>query len=124
MSENRIGKKKIIADAVLVLALLLVALSVFLIMNLTREAGAYAVVSIDGNEVARYSLADNGEYSLNGGTNILVIENGEAYMKEASCKNQKCVNMGKKSKVGQFIACTPNGVVVVIEGSRDEMLEV
>ena len=126
MSEKMIGKKKIIADAILVAALLLVSLSVFLIMSLVRDDGAVAVVTLNGEEIGRYSLSEDGVYELNGGTNILTVKDGEAYVSHADCKNQKCVNMGKKSKVGQFIACTPNGVVIVIEGESgdDEMLEV
>lgn len=124
MIRKIFGDKIKIADIILIVSLLLVSLSVFLIFTLSSEGGAYAVVSVGGEEVARYSLSEDGEYALNGGTNILVIEDGYAYIREANCKNQQCVNMGRKNKVGQFIACEPNGIVVVIEGAADEEFEV
>ncbi len=121
---DKVGKKKLIADIILISVLLLIALSVFLIMELTRREGAYAVVTLDGREVARYSLDEDGEYYLNGGTNTLVIENGRAYMKHANCKNGLCVNEGKISRTGERIVCLPNRVMVEIVGTDDEMLEV
>ncbi len=118
---DKVGKKKLVADIILISALLIIALSVFLIMELTRDDGAYAVVTVDGEEVARYSLADDGEYSINGGTNILEIKNGEAFMKHADCISESCKKQGKISRTGEFIACSPNRVMIEIVGADDEI---
>ena len=116
------GKKRIIADAILVCSLLAVSLSVFLniIFNglyLTRRDGAYARVTVDGDEVARYSLSDDGEYPLNGGTNLLVISGGQAHVEYASCPDGLCINQGEISMSGERIVCLPNRVMVEIVGS-------
>ena len=123
MIRRIFGDKIKIADIILIVSLLLVSLSVFLIFTLSSDDGAYAVVSVGGEEVARYSLAEDGEYSLNGGTNILVIEDGEAYMKEADCPKQLCVKQGRVSKVGESIVCLENRVSVTVVGDG-EILEV
>ena len=120
MLKKILGNKKLLADSILVASLLLVALSVFLIITLTRKDGAFAVVSVDGDKVAEYSLAIDGEYLLNGGTNILVIENGRAYMKDADCPDRLCVHQGKKSHSGERIVCLPNRVMVEIVGDGKE----
>lgn len=111
--------KKLYRDIALVLFLLILALSVFIIWRVTRENGEWAVVYVDGEEVYRYSLSLDGEYELNGGTNVLVIESGKAYMKFADCPDKKCVNMGKKSLSGESIVCLPNRVEVRILGGEE-----
>ena len=123
MSGKKFGNKKMVADLILVVTLLVVTLFVFLIIELSRSDGAYAVVSVDGEEFGRYSLDVDGEYDI-GGTNTLVIKDGEAYMTYASCPDELCVKTGKKSKSGQTIVCLPNRVMVEIIGADSEMLEI
>ena len=69
-------KKNYKRDLLLVGILLLAALLLFALTRGTRESGAEAVVTVDGTEVGRYPLSKAGTFPLNGGTNILVIENG------------------------------------------------
>ena len=128
MIKKILGNKKLCADVILVLSLLFVSLSVFLIITLTREEGSRVVVSVNGEDVCEYSLARDGEYSLNGGTNILVIEDGEAYLSYSDCPDKTCVNgnsiFGKKiSYVGQRIVCLPNLVEVRVEGDGEEIVD-
>ena len=111
---NRETKRKIILDVILVVTLLAVSLSALFIFRATREEGAVAVVSIGREEVARYPLSKDGEFSLNGGTNILVIKDGEAYIKWADCPKQVCVMSGKIAFVGESIACNHYQITVVI----------
>ena len=98
--------------------LLLAALLLFALTRGTRESGAEAVVTVDGTEVGRYPLSKAGTFPLNGGTNILVIENGEAWVTEANCPDKICMGMGKISRNGEFIACLPNRLLIVVEGGE------
>jgi hypothetical protein len=123
MLEKIFGNKKLLADVILVLSLLALGLSVFLIITLTREEGSFVAVSVNGEEVCEYSLSRDGEYSLNGGTNILVIENGRAYMRDADCPDRLCVHQGKKSHSGERIVCLPNRVMVEIVGDGEELVD-
>ncbi|MER2183468.1 MAG: NusG domain II-containing protein, partial [Clostridia bacterium] len=65
----------------------------------------------------------DGVFSLNGGTNTLVIENGEAWVSEANCPDKICMGMGKISKNGEFIACLPNQVIIVVEGGEESPVD-
>ena len=121
MLKKILGDKKLIADIILIASVLLVGLSVFLIVNLTKEVGNSVRVSVDGRNVGEYSLSVDGEYSLNGGTNILIISDGKAYLKEASCPDKLCVNQGKISLSGERIVCLPNRVMIEITGDGDEI---
>ncbi len=119
-------RKKYIRDLILVGALLIAALLVLLVIRnrQDRKTGTDAVVTVrtsDGDEV--YPLNKDGVFSLNGGTNTLVIENGEAWVSEANCPDKVCMGMGKISKNGEFIACLPNQVIIVVEGGEESPVD-
>ena len=95
----------------------------FAVITLTKEDGAYVVVKVDGIEVARYNLDQDGEYELNGGTNILRIEDGEAFLIEANCPDHLCVKQGKVNKTGETITCLPNKLTVTVYGAADSEVD-
>lgn len=118
MSEKK-SRKKLPLEYILIAAALIIAAVVWLDFRLNRDDGVYAVVSIDGVETARYPLSVDGTYPLNGGTNLLVIENGFAYMQGADCPDKLCVNQGKVRYTGQCIVCLPNRVTVTVSGADE-----
>lgn len=124
MKKHAPPKKKIIYDIILGAALLLVALSVFLIVECTREAGSYVIVEVDGETVGSYPLDTDARYELSGGSNVLVIEGGEAFMESADCPDKVCVNTGRISRSGEQIVCLPNRVLVKIVGKGEEILPI
>ena len=105
-------------DWILIGGILAVALAAALLLFLFRQDGSEAVVRVDGNVVGRYSLAFDGEYSLNGGTNILRIEDGTARLIDADCPDKLCVNRGKIRYDGETITCLPNRLTVTIEKGK------
>ena len=111
-------------DLIIVGILLVAALALFFLMR-ARQArdtgsGAQAVVTVDGQEVGRYPLRKSGTFPLNGGSNILVVENGEAWVSDADCPDKVCMGMGKISRNGEFIACLPNRLLIVVEGAAEQ----
>ena len=112
-------------DFILIGAILAVILIVFAVMQLTKEEGAYVVVRVDGQEVAKYSLSENGEYELNGGTNILRIEDGVAYLIYADCPDHLCMpdgaHGGKIDQTGETITCLPNKLTVTVFGADGDV---
>ena len=110
-------KKSLRFDVILIASLLIVSAVTVGIMLLTRKGGDYVIVEIAGERVGEYSLFANAEYELNGGTNILVIENGEAYLSYANCPDHTCVRTGRIKYTGQSIVCLPNKVTVTVKGN-------
>jgi hypothetical protein len=106
-------------DIIVISAILLLALLLLLVTELTKKEGAVAVVEVDGTVVGEYPLAIGGEFSLNGGTNTLVIEGGKAYLSYASCPDRVCVIRGKIGYVGESIICLPNRLSVTVKGNAD-----
>ena len=115
------GKQKAAYKRDLALAgiLLVAAVALLLLMRgrQTEEtvSGPVAVVTVNGKEAGRYPLTDDGTFPLNGGSNVLVISDGEAWVSEANCPDRICMGMGKISKSGEFIACLPNRLIITVE---------
>ena len=114
-----------IRDFILIGAILAIILTAFAVTTLFKEEGDYVVVKIDGVEVARYSLSQDGVYELNGGTNILCIEGGRAYLTEANCPDHLCVKQGSIDQSGETITCLPNRLTVTVysaEGGEVDLI--
>lgn len=108
-------------DFVLIGIIVFVILSLFLVVNLTKKEGAFVIVRVDGEQVAKYSLYEDGEYQLNGGTNVLKIENGKAFLISANCPDHLCVKQGKIDQGGESITCLPNRLTIVVYGIDSEV---
>ena len=121
MNKHPASKKRL-ADIGIIAGLLILAGVLFFLYFNKGEAGAGVIVRVDGVETARYSLSESGRYELNGGTNILVIEDGAAYMLQADCPDHICVSQGKVRYAGQCITCLPNKLTVTVYGT-DEGVE-
>lgn len=113
---NNTAKKRFVFDVALVLCLLLFALVLFFVFRTGADVGASVRVSVDGEFYAEYPLSVNAEYSLNGGTNILKIENGKASVIYAECPDLICKKSRAISLVGERIVCLPNRVMIEIVG--------
>ena len=119
MENQPTVKKKYRLDIIIISAILLFSVGLLLVSLLSKEVGNTVVVEIDGKTVATYSLNQNGEYSLNGGTNILVIEDGKAYLNYSNCPDHTCEKTGKIQYVGQSIICLPNKIAITIKGEAE-----
>ncbi len=107
-------------DIFLIGGFLIIFVAIILILSMMNTSGNQVVVSIDGVESYSFPLNEDLEFEITGyegGTNYLVIDDGEAYLKDASCPDHLCVHMGKISRAGQSIICLPNRVVVEIKGN-------
>lgn len=108
------------SDIILISVLLCLALIFGVVLFVTRRNGSVVVVEIDGVEVGQYILDKDAEYILNNGTNILKIEDGEAFLIYADCPDKTCVKTGKIRYVGESIICLPNKISVVIRSNTSD----
>ena len=106
-------------DIIVIASLLLLSLAVLLVINLTKKDGARVRVEINGTVVAEYPLDTDNEYTLNGGTNILTVKDGRAYMTYSDCPDHTCEKTGKVCYVGETIVCLPNKLSVTVVGESD-----
>ena len=114
-------RKKIRNDVILAVVLLLLA-AAMLFWQLQKTEGDFAVVLIDGVETARYALDSDTEVEITtdgGGTNTLVIRDGEAFVEAANCPDLVCAGHRAISRVGETIVCLPHKLVIKITASTD-----
>lgn len=105
------------ADLMLIAAVFAVGAVLAAVMLLLSSDGGTAQIRVAGVVTASYPLDRDATYTIdgvNGGTNLLIIENGSARIEEASCPDGICVHTGRVSRNGQSIVCLPNQVVVEI----------
>lgn len=108
-------------DWIIAGAALFIALIWLFILQLGKRDGSRVEVYVDGKRTAVYSLAEDREVLITGaggGTNLLVIESGSAFIKEASCPDQLCVYQQTASKADETIVCLPNKVLLQVSGGE------
>ncbi len=104
-------------DLLLLILILAVAGGWLLFRHLTSSPGLTAQVSVDGQMVLTLPLDEDGQFlieGVNGGTNLLVVENGQIWCSEATCPDRLCVSQGKKSMADETIICLPNRMAVTL----------
>lgn len=118
--ERKIQKSDWIFGAVV---LVLAIMSYFFFRFFYGEEGGYVQVMLDGRLHAEYSLDSDITVSINGaqgqGCNVLVIEDGQAYVKEADCPDRLCVKQKRISKTGESIVCLPHKLVITVVGGEE-----
>ena len=107
-------KKK---DIIIIAAVLAAALALFGVSQIAggKEAST-VVVTVEGREVLRRPLAMSDTYEIkqdDGAVNVIAVENGAVYMKEANCRDGLCIHQGNAAKT---IVCLPHKLVVRLEG--------
>lgn len=101
------------ADIILIAALALLGIFALLFPLLNTASGSEAVILVKNEELYRLPLNKDAEIDL--GTNFIKIENGEVFIKSATCPDKVCVHHLPISNKGESIICVPNGVVVEVE---------
>ena len=117
--KQKLFKKQ---DMILIAVVLGAAVLLFLGTKLMHKSPAEIVeVSVDGKVVETLDLAKDQELTIDGvsgGTNHLIIKDGEAWVSEASCPDKICVHQGKIHLDGEIIVCLPNKMTAQIKSTR------
>lgn len=88
-----------------------------------KPEGSLVTVTVDGSEEGTYSLVKDavvpvdgfGEFSL-----TLVIKDGQAFVKNATCPDLICQEHTPISRAGELIVCLPGRVVITVTGEEAE----
>ena len=103
------GKANIVVGAIVGLVLV-AAIVLYALMQAGGGTSMKAIVHDGDGGVHELSLAENQERAITTslGTNVVIVENGAVYVREADCENQDCVHQGKVSAPGKQIICLPH----------------
>lgn len=107
-------------DIILLCSVLLLSAAVFAFCLFWFKGNEeFAVVTVDGEEYARLPLSEDTQLVIETeyGTNILIIENGQAYISDADCPDRTCVKTGRADKL-KTVVCLPHRLTVSIEAEE------
>lgn len=115
--KNSKRKNDILFIGILLLTATLVGL-LFLIMG---KAGDTVTVTVDKKFFGEYPLGEDRivEIRTEDSLNILVIEDGRAFMREADCPDGICCAHRPIVRDGESIICLPNRVVVTVSAKSE-----
>lgn len=87
----------------------------------TENAGEMLEITIDGELYKSFPLNEDMETTIatSYGSNTVVIEHGEAYVKEADCPDKICAGMPRISQEGEMICCLPHRLFLTVKGSEN-----
>ena len=115
MTENKDMKHTLFKkqDLILIAVVLAAAALLFLGTKLMHKSPAEVVETLD--------LAKDQELTIDGasgGTNHLIIKDGEVWVSEATCPDKICVHQGKIHMDGEIIVCLPNKMTAQIKSVK------
>lgn len=117
-------------DIIFIAVLLLLVSVAALVMFLFRTRGDRVIVTVDGQFWGEYSLNEDRTVEIRNGDgngdgyNLLIIEGGTAYVKQASCPDGICSSHRPIQYDGECIICLPNKVVVEIRALRKDQPDI
>ena len=116
-------KKLYINDIILNLIIILLCIAVPVGIYLTTKDETKTVaVSVDGREVWKQSVDEDGLCEANGV--VVTVRDGKAYVTHSDCPDGLCMDMKKAQNVGDSIVCVPNRVSVKIVGDGEKEADV
>ncbi|MBQ2705294.1 MAG: NusG domain II-containing protein [Agathobacter sp.] len=120
--KKRFGKNDVIFISFLILFCVGVCVAVY---KGGAVEGSNISITIDGAEYGTYSLLEEQIITIEqeGHINIIEIKDGEAFMKEASCPDQLCVDQNEISFDKESIICLPNKVVITVTSDMESDLD-
>lgn len=110
-------------DIILISIVLIIAIAGWMFLKFNKSEGGYVVVTVNGIETENFPLNEDKEITLTNGDgyNILVIKDGSARIKEASCPDKLCVKQHEVKYNGEALVCLPNKTTVkVVSDSNPE----
>lgn len=120
--NRRFGKNDVIFISFL--AIFCIAVCVWVYKGGAVE-GSNIVITVDGKEYGTYSLLEEQIIIIGEGDtkNVIEIKGGKAYMREASCPDQLCVDQNEISFDKESIICLPNKVVITVISDVESELD-
>lgn len=120
--NRRFGKNDVIFISILALFCLVVCVAVY---KGGAVEGSNITITVDGDVYGTYSLLEEQTILIENGDakNRIEIKGGKAYMLEASCPDQLCVDQNEISFDNESIICLPNKVVLTVNSDVESDLD-
>lgn len=104
-------------DIIVIFIIAVIIISLFLLRK--SDNGQLVRITINNEEYGIYDLNKNQTININD-ENILIIENHEIYMDQATCPDKTCIKQGHIFQSGASIICLPHQLIVEIIDGKEE----
>ncbi len=124
--EKAIGMNKKRNDKIFILSVIILSIFILIWLYISREPGGTVIVYVNGNPYGEYALSVDQTvpvYQEDGRYNILVINEGQADITEASCPDHLCVHQKSIHYTGESIICLPHQVVIEVNKATGRGLD-
>lgn len=120
--NRRFGKNDAIFIGMLAIFCIVVSVAVY---KGNAVSGSRITITVDGEIYGIYALSEEQTITIENGKNrnIIEIKDGKAYMKEASCPDQLCVDQNEISYDKESVICLPNKVVLTVSSDEQSDLD-
>ena len=118
---NCTKRRKLKNDILFIAILMAVVIVAGVGLYFGRGAGDTVVVTVDQVVYGTYPLSKDVTVDILTGEdnhNLLVIQDGEAYVESATCPDGICAAHNPISRDGESIICLPHRVVVAVEAEE------
>lgn len=88
-----------------------------------RRQGSYVTISIDGREYKTLPLSLDTKLTIpgaDGGSNQLVVKDGQAAITDADCPDKLCVRQPAILHDGESLICLPHKVIVEVHSTKPD----
>ena len=109
------------SDIYLILVLVIIGIVGYATVKMFSASGKAVYINVDGNIIGQYDLYSTNTIEIKNSdkiSNVIVIDNGYVYMKEADCPDKVCINQGRISNNTQSICCAPNRLIITIDSNE------
>jgi len=112
---------KIFDWVIIVISLMVVGLSFFTTLHALEGATQVRITAESGTFV--YSLNKDKTITISGplGMTHIFIRDQRVWVKDSPCPNGICMAQGKVQNPGEWIACLPNRVFIIITGENQQI---
>ena len=116
-TQSSKNTRKLKNDVIFISSLIVLLCILGLCFMFMRSEGDSVTVTVDGELLGTYSLSKNTRLEIRTGEdgeslNVLVIEDGRAYVESANCPDGICASHKPIFRNGESIVCLPHKVVI------------
>jgi hypothetical protein len=104
---------------IILIALVLTGVTAFTVYAKRRNTAQVSIEGPDQRWVFPLDADETVEIPGPLGNTVVRIHNSEAWVVSSPCDNQICVAAGHVHTQGEWVACLPNSIFLLIEGSDD-----
>ena len=116
MDRKSTAPKKLITKRDLIIILIPALLAACFYFLHRKEPGTRVLLYSDNELIRELSLSHDTAYTVSNelGSNTVVIEDHQVYVRDADCPDRRCEKQGPISKPGDMIICLPHKLIIEV----------